>query len=149
MYYWALGAVASKGALSSCHSRAVYGHRAYLLRCRMYGVPPLPSGPLCGGGCSPPPTFADTFWTTKHQPGCPKGGDYNCTEANTEIQMIMAVLSGGPVGPGQSHCGGHDMCIYVVNCPRLRFPCMRARLPKMREAKHTSQLTHQPHVCRD
>ncbi len=27
-------------------------------------------------------------------------GDYNCTEPNPEIQTIMAVLSGGPVGPG-------------------------------------------------
>ena len=54
MYYWALGAVASK----------------------------------------------DTFWTTQHQPGCPKAGSLNCTEPNTEIQIIMATLAGGPVGPG-------------------------------------------------
>jgi hypothetical protein len=27
-------------------------------------------------------------------------GSYNCTEPNLAIQMINAVLSGGPVGPG-------------------------------------------------
>jgi hypothetical protein len=42
----------------------------------------------------------DTYWTTRHQPGCPKAGSYNCTEPNVEIQTLMAVLSGGPVGPG-------------------------------------------------
>ena len=42
----------------------------------------------------------DTLWTTEHQPGCPKAGSYNCTEPNLAIQMINAVLSGGPVGPG-------------------------------------------------
>jgi hypothetical protein len=30
----------------------------------------------------------------------PQAGEYNCTEPNTEIQMIAATLSGGPVGPG-------------------------------------------------
>ena len=34
------------------------------------------------------------------RPGCPKAGPYNCTEPNPEIQTIMAVLAGGPVGPG-------------------------------------------------
>lgn len=42
----------------------------------------------------------DTLWTVEHQPGCPKSGSYNCTEPNLAIQMINAVLSGGPVGPG-------------------------------------------------
>lgn len=42
----------------------------------------------------------DTFWTTEHQPGCPKAGSHNCSEPNLAVQMINAVLSGGPVGPG-------------------------------------------------
>jgi len=45
----------------------------------------------------------DTFFTTVHQPGCPKPGEYNCTEANVEINIITATLSHGPVGPGDRH----------------------------------------------
>ena len=41
----------------------------------------------------------DTFFTEKHQPGCPDAGHYNCTEPNVEVQVIMATLAGGPVGP--------------------------------------------------
>jgi len=57
----------------------------------------------------------DTFWTTKHQPGCPKAGDYNCTEPNVEVQVIIATLSGGPVGPGD-RLGMTDRRLAMRSC---------------------------------
>ena len=57
----------------------------------------------------------DTFWTTKHQPGCPKGGAYNCTEPNVELNLIVAALSWGPVGPGD-RLGLTDVPLTMRSC---------------------------------
>ena len=57
----------------------------------------------------------DTFFTTPHQPGCPKPGLGNCTEPNVEMQIITSVLSHGPVGPGD-RLGMTDPVLTLRSC---------------------------------
>ena len=45
--------------------------------------------------------WKDTFWTTEKQPGCPTSYS-RCCEPNPELQTLLAVLSTGPVSPGDS-----------------------------------------------
>lgn len=59
--------------------------------------------------------WKDTFWTTEKQPGCPSSYS-RCCEPNPELQTLLAVLSTGPVSPGDSI--GH------ANVTLLKRACM-------------------------
>ena len=62
--------------------------------------------------------WKDTFWTTEKQPGCPASYSHcnGCFEPNPEMQTLLAVLSTGPVAPGDAV--GHS------NISLLRRTCM-------------------------
>ena len=62
--------------------------------------------------------WKDTFWTTEKQPGCPDryASCNGCYEPNPELQTLLAILSTGPVSPGDGI--GH------VNITLLQRTCM-------------------------
>eukprot|EP00118_Oscarella_pearsei_P011149 m.72771 g.72771 ORF g.72771 m.72771 type:complete len:798 (+) comp35812_c0_seq1:25-2418(+) len=62
--------------------------------------------------------WKDTFWTTETQPGCPsKYSSCNgCSEPNTELQTLIAVVSTGPVTPGDG--------LGYANAQLLKRTCM-------------------------
>lgn len=62
--------------------------------------------------------WKDMFWTTEEQPGCPDQYSHcnGCLEPNPEMQTLLAVLSTGPVTPGDAI--GHS------NISLLRRTCM-------------------------
>ena len=89
----------------------------------------------------------DTFWTTKHQPGCPKAGSFNCTEPNVELQLVTAALSWGPVGPGD-RLGLTDVPLTMRSCDttgRLLRPD-RPHAPLDLTFEHLAASGHSSHV---
>lgn len=87
MYYWALGVVASKDTLWTAEHQPGCPKVAITIYHLWYHLESL----------------VQALWSAPHivySVSVTKAGSYNCSEPNLAIQMINAVLSGGPVGPG-------------------------------------------------
>jgi hypothetical protein len=57
----------------------------------------------------------DVFWSSASQPGCPYAAGAGCLERNPFLQALVATLSTGPVGIGDS-IGGTNASLVMMTC---------------------------------